>query len=170
LTDTDGSSPRETNKNPIARASGRGSQILIYHYGCAFNDFFNQQVIGADLVFSLDPNIDQSTGLLAYVAELLFSLKGARPEQVEDPEIRKIVRAITDEQTVLMWRAIPTILTGGVQFYFNTFAIYRKHLPRGILEHSLFPLVVSPTKKTVGTIILPHQHWDEDYLNCVFSN
>lgn len=107
------------------------------------------------IVFSEDTYFDDHVEKLAEISTYLFSLKGMR---VEEPEIKIIADAITDEMTALYYRDLPKKITNDKLVYCSTIMVHRAHLPGKYLQNGLIPLLICPTK-TVASIILPSKYW-----------
>jgi len=112
----------------------------------------------AAIIYSLDPKMDGIPEVLQTASTSLFSVKGKRT----DPELQIFSDKLADEM-VRDWKIpIPTKLTEGIQCYYITTMVIRKHLPGGYLANSLFPFLVCPSKTDVG-MILPEEYWAPEF-------
>jgi len=108
----------------------------------------------AALMYSLDPEMDNSPYILEDAAHDLFAVKG------EDtaPDLQEFADKLADEM-ITDWKIpVPPRLTQGIQCYYLTTMIIRKHLPDSYLAGGLFPFLVCPEETDVG-MILPKEYW-----------
>jgi hypothetical protein len=112
----------------------------------------------AAIVYSLERIVDREPEILARVARFLFSIKGKETDQ----ELQEFSEKLAGE-IVADWKLpVPLSLAGGVQCFYITTMVVRKHLPKKILSGSLFPFLVCPAKTDVG-MILPARYWPERF-------
>jgi hypothetical protein len=94
----------------------------------------------------------------------LFSIKGAQT----DPELQVFADKLADEKSGDSKIPAPTSITNGVQCYYTTTMIVRKHLPEKYLAGSLFPYLVCPGYTEAG-MVLPEVFWPEHFINKFWS-
>jgi len=110
----------------------------------------------AAIIYSLDRVTDGNTEILEQAAHLLYSLKGKSTHQ----ELQQLADKLAD-QYVADWRIpLPVWLTKGVQCYYITTMVIRRHLPRKYLSGALFPFLVCPEKTDIGMIV-PSRYWEK---------
>ncbi|MBN1659659.1 MAG: hypothetical protein JXA93_14735, partial [Anaerolineae bacterium] len=90
----------------------------------------------------------------------LYSVKG----ETTDQDLQQFSEKLADEY-VADWKIqIPARVTGGVQCFYITTMVVRKHLPRKFLSGSLFPFLVCPEKTQVGMIV-PARYWEKGLVD-----
>jgi hypothetical protein len=109
----------------------------------------------ASVIYSPDPALDNKPASLERIAQSLFAVKGTGQS---DAELAEFSRLLANERDRAMRLAVPKSLCEGVQVYHTGVMVVRKHLPRGYLTGSLFPLLIQPSI-TPAAIILPSQYW-----------
>ncbi len=108
----------------------------------------------AAIVYSLDKTIDGKPEILGNIAQHLFSIKGEKT----DPDIQHFSDKLADEHVTDWKLPVPLRLTGGIECFYITTMVIRRHLPKWFLSNSLFPFLVCPDKTDAG-MILPEKYW-----------
>lgn len=137
----------------------------------------------ANVIFSSNPIVNKFPYLLKIVAEKLYSYKDANPADV--PEyLRKLVEVITNERdravvdfTVPLALESETISATEAGRYSNgqptlveidarfiSIIVFRKDVPSGVVNGSLFPILAAPNR-CESAIILPKEYWSIDFSN-----
>lgn len=110
----------------------------------------------ANVLFSLEPCVDDELVLLEIKAQSLFGSKG---RNIYPPEAQEIVDALTRGE-VLFNRKLPQSMDHfGRNVYLTTIIVYRRHLPVPFLQSNWFPLLVL-LEETPASMILPSRYWD----------
>lgn len=116
----------------------------------------------AAFIYSLDPIVDSHPDILAKAATILFETKGDISRN-ERTEFAKISYILTDERIHVWKLPVPLSATEGVQCYYLSNMVFRKHLPGRMLNGNLFPFLVCPEKTDVG-FILPSRLWSKEFI------
>jgi hypothetical protein len=115
----------------------------------------NNAETGASVIYSPDPWFDRNRDALGAIARQCFAIKGRDPT---DPESAAFARMLTNELTRGMRMRVPTVFTGGRKVYHSSMLMPRKHLPKGWLSGSFFPLWMD-TEKTGAIVMVPAAYW-----------
>lgn len=115
----------------------------------------------AAILFSMDPAIDEDPEKLRDIAQIIYGLKG---KESSNEELNKVVKVITDEQTIWMNYYISAEATGSISVFYSSIMVHRKHLPLNHLNSGWFPILVHP-RKTKGVMILPSKYWDSKMVD-----
>ena len=109
----------------------------------------------ASVIFSLDPWYDSNPDDLQLAAHELFQLKGT---DQNDADAAAFARMLTNELTRAMMLRAPKRFTGGRNVFHSSIMLPRKHLPKGYLAGSIFPVWVDPTG-TGALLLVPAAYW-----------
>lgn len=115
----------------------------------------NNLEAGASVIYSPDPWFDTDVKALALIAHQCFELKGTDPA---DPESATFARMLTNELIRAMGLKVPSIFTGGRKVYHSSMLVPRKHLPKGYLSGSYFPVWID-AKKPGPVVMVPAAYW-----------
>jgi hypothetical protein len=115
----------------------------------------NNSESGASVIYSPDPWFDKRKAVLAEIAHRCFELKGTDPA---DPESAACARMLTNEMTRAMGLKIPRVFTGDRRVYHSSMLMPRKHLPKGFLSGSHFPVWID-SKGTGAVVLVPAAFW-----------
>lgn len=143
----------------------KNGKVVWGHLVQANNELFckGRRNLPAAFIYSLDPIVDSNPSILAEGARKLFETKG-NISRYERSEFAKISYILTDERIHAWKLPIPLSATEGVQCYYMSNMIFRKHLPNRVLSGSLFPFLVYPDATNVG-FILPGRLWSPDFVS-----
>ncbi len=111
----------------------------------------------AAIVYSLDETVDTNPLILQTAAARLFSIKG----DDTDEDLQPFSSRLADEHTADWKLKVPTRLTQGIECFYITTMVIRKHLPGRHLKGATFPFLVCPSKTDVG-MILPGKYWSRE--------
>ena len=113
-----------------------------------------------EVVFSLDPSIDDRPEVLVDVAGRIGELKGA---ECEDEVFQRISDHLADEyQRTLGW-PVPERLAGETPCRVSDTVFFRKHLPGRCLSGPYYPMFVYASGKAMLTTMLPGRYWHPQF-------
>ncbi len=121
----------------------------------------------AQIVFSAEKEVDENPLLLRETIEKLYSYKynGDTPPN----EWNEIVENIKNEKdrTALSFECC----SGDIKIMakMQTIMVFRKHLPTGILEGSVLPIIACP-EVCDSVLILPSKYWSEEFKEYWLTN
>lgn len=107
----------------------------------------------AMLVFSEDAYFESRPHELRAIADKIYQLKSTEPE---DPEEKLVAASVTNEMNRNMGWKLPDLLTDK-NVRAAAFMVFRKHIPNGILNAAVFPVLVHPA--TDAVMIVPVAFW-----------
>lgn len=107
----------------------------------------------AMLVYSDDTHFDSRPQELRAIADQIYQLKRTEPE---DHEERLVAARVTNEMDRSMGWQLPDLLTDK-NVRSAAFMVFRKHIPNGILQAAVFPVLVHPA--TAAVMIVPVAFW-----------
>ncbi len=110
---------------------------------------------GASVIYSPDPFFDGTRVMLRSIAGQCFATKGTDPA---DPESAVFARMLTNEMTRGMRLKVPGAFTSGRQVFHSSMLMPRKHLPKGVLSGSFFPVWIDP-QNTGAVVMVPAAYW-----------
>jgi hypothetical protein len=113
----------------------------------------------ANVIYTTDHDAEQPVARMLGVAQKLFSLKNAKPE---DPDEARFARMVSYELGRDFRITVPESLSGGLDLTYTTIMVHRKHLPDGRLVAPYFPLLIHPESR--AAMILPARYWPDDFL------
>ncbi len=114
----------------------------------------------ADIVYSLDQEIDGNPLILEEAAHFINSTKGKQ----SDPDLQHLSDHMSDEY-IRDWKLnIPPRYTNGIQCFLISTMIIRRHLPENFLAGSFFPFLVSLQEPYIG-MVLPCRYWSKRFKN-----
>ena len=113
----------------------------------------------ANVIYTTDHDAEQPVVRMLGVAQKLFSLKGAKPE---DPDEARFARMVSYELGRDFRITVPESLSGGLDLTYTTIMVHRKHLPDGRLVAPYFPLLIHAESR--AAMILPARYWPDDFL------
>ncbi len=119
-----------------------------------------EEDLPANVIYSPDAGIEDKLPLLTATAEKLYSFKNQRLQGEEEKRFSDLV---TDEYKRAMKVPVPESLSEGLEVYFTTIMVHRKHLPDRFLAQNFFPLLVHPEARSA--LIVPSRYWSEDILS-----
>lgn len=105
-----------------------------------------------ELLFSLSQTLDGAA--LRNLARELYCLKG---ERRRDPEEAFFSDHLANEMTRVVGAKVPKRLCPAEDTYVSTAIFYRAHLPGGVIQPSIYPVLVSPN--SLVAMILPVKYW-----------
>lgn len=111
----------------------------------------------AQIVYSDDPKAKTDLELLSAVANAVYSYKNKPLEDVP-PEWRELAACVTDEYSYAYKHFDVGYHGGKAKMHMPTIMVFRHHLPDGVLQGRLFPILAAP-KHTEAAMILPKQYW-----------
>jgi len=111
-----------------------------------------------EMVYSLEDSYDPDPFDLQTIAKTLFDLKGTTPE---DPELSPIADYLTDERIRVFGLKVPEWIARTLPCKISTTFFVRKHIPGGMIQKPLFPLIVNPQTPHV-VLPLPEKFWPAD--------
>lgn len=111
----------------------------------------------AQIVYSTDPKAMIDLELLSTVATAIYSYKNKPLEEVP-PEWRELAACVTDEYSYTYKRFKVGYQNRQAEIYMPCIMVFRKHLPGGVLQGRLFPILAAP-EKSEAAMILPEQYW-----------
>jgi hypothetical protein len=110
---------------------------------------------GASVIYSPDTWFDRHRETLRALASQCIALKGTDPSDLESAAF---ARMLTNELTRAMGMKVPRLFTGGRAVYHSSMLMPRKHLPKGVLTGTYFPVWIDPEK--IGPVIMvPAAYW-----------
>jgi hypothetical protein len=123
----------------------------------ANNNLFqrNNLETGASVIYSPDPWFDTHVQALALIAHRCFALKGTDPA---DPESATFARMLTNELIRAMGLKVAGVFTGGRKVFHSSMLMPRKHLPKGFLSGSYFPVWID-AKNPGPVVMVPAAYW-----------
>jgi hypothetical protein len=110
----------------------------------------------ADIIFCPNDQSNVSIFELEEISHNLYALKGTVPN---DPELLPFAQHITNELTRIFGWRVPQNITPETVVFSTTY-FFAKHLPKGYLAHSWFPLVVDPFPPHYA-VVLPSRYWSD---------
>lgn len=113
----------------------------------------------AAIIYSDNPIFDAKPWMLHSFAQKMFDLKGKRVSR----EMQKFANRIGGEVAFDVKLEIPTGFTEGIQCYYSTLMIARKHLPGKYLAEDFFPILMLPNE-TKAVTVLPSRYWDSELV------
>jgi hypothetical protein len=113
----------------------------------------------ANVIYTTDSDAEQPVARMLEVARKIFSLKGTRPEDVDEA---RFARMVSYELGRDFRVTVPDALSGGLDLTYTTIMVHRRHLPEGRLAVPYFPLVIHPESR--AALILPARYWPDDFL------
>lgn len=139
-------------------------------WGCivqANNSLFQKGYFNcpASVVFHPDPNAHPDLNDLSSAADKMFRLKGKSPD---DEHLRKIANMLTDELERSFGIPVPKEFCSSYQLYEASTFISRKHLPNGILNKGVFPMLISHCSP-YWCIPLPSKYWSKSMIDYWYS-
>ena len=117
----------------------------------------------ATFLYGIDRQLIENPEILADAAEGLFELKG----RVTSPEVQHFADRLADEMTSDLKLPVPPELTKGIQCYYTTMIVFRKHILYGRLDGRILPILTAP-HATEAVTILPERYWDMSFINNVW--
>ncbi len=111
-----------------------------------------------NLIYCRDPDSFARPDILIDTAGTLYDTKG---ETVSE-ELRIFSESLANEMERLMRVRVPSELSQGLECVFTGVMFDRRHLPLGIVERRLYPLLVHPSLRE--TMILPVRYWPKAFL------
>lgn len=114
----------------------------------------------ANVVYSAQPDAERRLPELFAIVEQLGYLKNQDFLLNEDEEY--FSGLVADEMKSAFDVPLPKSLNRGVEAYFTTLMIHRKHLPTNRLSQFFFPVLIHPD--TDASMIVPSRFWSEDIL------
>lgn len=112
-----------------------------------------------NIVLGESPCFDENPIALRRMARELGSYKGV--DGAPD-ELKMITDAITGERERLYNIPLPKLFSNNQTSYFSTIMFFRKHLPNGRLDGSIFPVLCCPGELK-SAIVLPCRYWTKDF-------
>lgn len=110
------------------------------------------------LIYSLDPYYDARPQELHEVAQKIYQLKNTKQE---DPELARLADLVTGEADRSMgWRVPEELSLRDVRG--AIFMVFRKHIPKGLLQGSQFPILVHPDTQAV--MLAPFELWPVELI------
>jgi Fe-S cluster assembly iron-binding protein IscA len=109
----------------------------------------------ANVIWSADPTLDDSPGILVGIADEIFRLKHTTPQ---DPDLAEMARTITDELNNATAFEVPAKLTKGLGVWMTTTLVNRKCLPGGVIAGRYFPLLIDPDSPENNSVV-PTKFW-----------
>ena len=137
----------------------RGSVVwgsIVQANSALFEPRGGSESLPAAILYSLDPRFDAAPQQLTDYAHNMFDLKG----QSVSPEMQDFADKLANEMVADIKLPVPVGFTGGLQCYYATLLIVRKHLPLRHLAQGIFPLLVAP-QETDAVMILPQAYWGD---------
>lgn len=110
------------------------------------------------VLYSTDPRMDSCPNIMLQAASELFEIKG---KQLENPELQTFSDALAHETGRPVNLSVPPVLTNGIPCSFTVIEFERRHLPRGILQGQLMPILIHPS--TPSIMMLPAWYWAESF-------
>ncbi len=107
------------------------------------------------IIYSEEDAFDAEPDALIEIAHGMFDLKGRKVSR----QMQDFGDKLADEMVADIKLAIPRGFTDGVQCYYASILMARKHFPGGYLAHGFFPLLILP-EETEAVMVLPHHYWD----------
>ncbi|WP_339952232.1 hypothetical protein [Yoonia sp. 2307UL14-13] len=117
----------------------------------------------AAFIYGTDKRILEDPEILTDAAEGLFEIKG----RVTTPEVQHFADRLADETTSDLKLPVPTELTNGIQCFYTTMIVFRKHILYGRLDGRILPILTAP-HATDAVTILPERYWDIEFINNVW--
>jgi hypothetical protein len=109
------------------------------------------------LIHSRDLAFDDRLDLLREVAHRIYTFKNTTPS---DPAERELAALVTDEMDRGMSRRLPPAVAFDRDVRSSSTMIFRKYLPRKVIESGWFPLLIHPD--TPASLIVPCVYWPEE--------
>jgi hypothetical protein len=113
-----------------------------------------------EVVYSLTDSSPAVPEILERVAEKLYSLKGAEPE---DPELAEMAQHVTDEMSRVFGLEVSRRISPDIRCQLSVVLFVRKHLPSRRVCSSWVPLIVLPREPFVA-IPLPERYWPGELI------
>lgn len=113
-----------------------------------------------DFVFCPDPEREADPEELARVSRAVHRLHKKPPGNEEERILAEHLPNWTDRAFGL---EVPASLSPEFPAELSTVLLVRRHLPLGWLAHGLLPLVVSPGRPRLATV-LPERYWPDDLI------
>ncbi len=105
------------------------------------------------LVHSIDPYFDARPLELSTLGHKIFGLKGTNPA---DPALKKVADLVSDEMDRSMGFKLPAVFSNK-EISAAAFMVFRKHIPNGVLNAGIFPILTHPSTQAV--MIVPFEFW-----------
>ena len=112
----------------------------------------------AALIYSEDRVYDANPEYLIDHAHSMYELKG----EACSPEMQAFGDKLANEFVMDIKLPIPQGFTDGIQCYYATLLIARKHLPGNYLANGFFPVLIAPQETDVA-MVLPAAYWDSKF-------
>lgn len=78
------------------------------------------------------------------------------------PDMRRLAEIMNAETVMEMKAALPAEAVGGGEAYLTSVLLDPRHLPRGMVEGSLMPMLRH--ESTSALIMVPHWHWPASFV------
>lgn len=112
-------------------------------------------------VYSADPHFDANPQDLLAIGRACFQFKGT---EAIDEEFNTVARRLTDEFDMTARMLLPRRLTDAREVYIAATMFHRNRLPGGVLQGSLFPVVIAP-EITEANMPLQLPYWSPTLRN-----
>jgi hypothetical protein len=112
-----------------------------------------------NMIYSRDPDSFGRPDILLDAADSLFSIKG---QAAATPELQRFADTLADEMERLLRVYVPCELTSGLETVFTGLMFDRRHLPMGIIDRRILPMLVHPDLDE--TMVLPCRYWPRAFL------
>lgn len=122
----------------------------------------------ASILYSTAPIISEHPQVLRKLSAMLYDYKDVPLEEVPE-QWRELARIITDEHDCTHCTFSVPVCGQDATIHFIPMMIFRSHLPGGILNGSLLPIIVAPNHCSTVTI-LPQQFWPSNFKNAWLSH
>lgn len=109
----------------------------------------------ANYIYSTDPYYLEYPGDLLELARALFTTKG---EQGYHPSIQRLADLLEDEMERIFAYKLPRNITEGRDVYFTIVMVDRDHLPNGLIEVPVSPMLVLENERP-DAVLLPYWYW-----------
>lgn len=107
-----------------------------------------------NLLYSRDEAISATPHILLSAVEEIYAAKGYRGL---DGEMQAIADMLYGERGAADDLRVPLDITRGIQCYITNAVFDRSHLPRGMLDVKLMPILIDARMSAV--MVVPYWHW-----------
>lgn len=117
----------------------------------------NSEALPGAVLYSPDPESFARPAVLARAAQNLFSSKG---QTGGDPRLQGLIEAVADERQTILHQELPASASEGLYCLYTSVLFDPRHLPGGVLNLRVFPVLRHP--KSQAVLVVPHWHWPEE--------
>ena len=149
-----------TEKEELFRCGQVYYGYLVQANNALFN-FWPQLDLPASIIYSAEDAVSGNPLMLKRMGAYLYHFKNDA-EEYPDSEFKNIINVIRDEYDRSSFKFRPLCGEELGDMYFTSIMVFRKHLPRRVLNGGIIPVIAAPDK-CGAVMILPKRYWTKTF-------